>query len=506
MAELAIALSLATDLGTGQPLEHGLRTCLLSLSAGRSLGLGGAELSSVFHVALLRFAGCTSDASEMAVVAGGDDVLLNATFAPMLLASPGQGVRFVMRHLGEGLPWPTRAGLVARALADPGLDRRSLSGHCEVAARLAERLGAAESIGRALAHAYERWDGGGYPDGLAGEDVPIEIRVVTVARDVELWARHGWAAAAEVLVQRRDQGYDPRVVEVFLDQGPRWLAALSDDLCSQVLDAEPLPVATLDAVGLDAALGAIGDFADMKSPCFRGRSAGVAALVAGAADVMGLARENAVAVARAALVADVGRVGVAAGIWDRQGPLTTEQWERVRLHPYLSERVLGRCSALAPFAPLAARHHERADGSGYHRGLTASHLAVGDQILAAADRYHAMTEPRPHRPALDPGAAAMALRDEVEAGRLTAGSVNAVLAVAGQAPRPVSVARPANLTEREVDVLRLLARGHSNRAIANQLAISPKTVGRHVENIYTKAGLRTRAGAALFAAEAGLLS
>lgn len=505
LAELSIALSLASDLGTGQPLEHGLRTCLLSLSAGRALGLDGPELSSLFHVALLRFAGCTSDASEMAVVAGGDDVALNAAMAPMLMASPGEGLRFVVRHLGEGLPWPTRAGLVARALADPGLDRRSLSGHCEVGARLAARLGAAPSIGRALAHAYERWDGRGYPDGLAGEEVPVEIRVVTVARDAEMWARHGWATATEVLAQRRGRGYDPEVVDVFLKDGQHWLAEAGDDLCSQVLDAEPLPISTLGAVGMDAALAAVGDFADMKSPWFRGRSAGVSALAAGAAEVIGLSAAEASAAARAGLVLDVGRVGIAAAIWDRPGPLTAEQWERVRLHPYLTERVLGRCSLLAPLAPTAGRHHERADGSGYHRGLTVPLLSTADQILAAADCYHAMIEARPHRAALRPEAAAEVLRDEARAGRLNARVVDGVLVAAGQTRRPITVARPAHLTEREVDVLRLLARGQSNRAIASQLAISPKTVGRHVEHIYDKAGVRTRAGATLFAVEAGLL-
>lgn len=505
LAELAIALSLASDLGTGQPLEHGLRTCLLSLSAGRALGLDGPQLSSVFHVALLRFIGCTSDASEIAVAAGGDDVALNATMAPMLTASPADGLRFVVRHLGEGLPWLTRAGLVGRALADPGFDRRSLSGHCEVGARLVARLGAAPSIGRALAHAYERWDGRGYPNGLAGEDVPVEIRVVTVARDVEMWARHGWATAAGVLAQRRGRGYDPQVVDVFLSDGRHWLAEAGDDLCAQVLDAEPLPISTLDAVGLDAALAAVGDFADMKSPWFRGRSASVSALAAGAADVLGLAAGEARLVARAGLVLDVGRVGIAAAIWDRPGPLTAEQWERVRLHPYLTERVLGRCSLLAPLAPVAGRHHERADGSGYHRGLTAPPLGVADQILAAADCYQAMIEARPHRAPLAPESAAATLRDEARAGRLNARVVDGLLLAAGQTRHPITVARPANLTEREVDVLRLLARGHSNRAIASQLAISPKTVGRHVEHIYGKAGVRTRAGATLFAVEAGLL-
>jgi HD-GYP domain-containing protein (c-di-GMP phosphodiesterase class II) len=296
------------------------------------------------------------------------------------------------------------------------------------------------------------------------------------------------------------------VVEVFLDDGRGWLDDVSDDPCAQVLEAEPAPVVTLEAVSLDDALGAVGDFADLKSPWFRGRSAGVAALAAAAAELSGLAGEQVDGVRRAAMVHDVGRVGIASGIWDHRGPLTAEHWERIRLHPYLSERVLQRCTLLAPYAATAGRHHERADASGYHRGLSGDQLTTGEQVLAVADSFHAMTEARPHRPALPPNGAAAALRDEVSAGRFAPGPVEAVLAAAGEATTPFRVARPANLTEREVDVLRLLARGRSNRAIGAELRISPKTVGHHVQHIYAKAGVNTRAGAALFAMESGLLA
>ena len=168
LAELTIALSLATDLGTGQPMEHGLRTCSLSLAVSEALGLDAPTRSCVYYVALLRFVGCTSDASETAVLAGGDDVAFNSTMAPMLNAQPGESMRYFMHHLAEELPVHRRAALVARAMADPGMARRSLSAHCEVGARLAARVGMVESVGVALAHAYERWDGKGFPAGLGG--------------------------------------------------------------------------------------------------------------------------------------------------------------------------------------------------------------------------------------------------------------------------------------------------------------------------------------------------
>jgi HD-GYP domain-containing protein (c-di-GMP phosphodiesterase class II) len=506
-AELTIALSLATDLGTGQPMEHGLRTCWLSLAAAEAMGLDAPTRSCVYYVALLRFVGCTSDAAETSTLAGGDDIEFNAVMAPMLLAERGEGMRFFVRRLAEDLPMHRRLGRVVRAITDPGMEQRSLSGHCEVASRLASRLGMSESVCHSLAHAYERWDGKGYPDGLAGEEVPVAVRVVAAARDAEMWQRqHGWLAAAEVLARRRGRGCDPTVVDVLLADGERWVAELGDDPCAAVLDAEPAPVLMFAIDDLDSALAAVADFVDLKSPFLRGHSGGVAALAVGAAQAAGLSDSDASSLGRAALVHDVGRVGIANGIWDRPGPLSADQWERVRLHAYLTERVLHRCTALAPFAELAARHHERADGSGYHRGATADQLDLSARLLAAADAFHAMGEPRPHRPALDPATAMAQLLDAADAGRFTRVEVDAVLAAAGQVGRPANVARPAGLTEREVDVLRLIARGHSNKAVATALGISPKTVGHHVEHIYAKAAVATRAGATLFAMEHGLLS
>ena len=244
LAELTVALSLATDLGTGQPMEHGLRTCWLSLRTAEALGLDAAARSCVYYVALLRFLGCTSDAADTAVLAGGDDVAFNAAMAPMLMAQPGEAMRYFVRHLAEDLPAHRRAGRVVRALTDPGMTGRSLSQHCEVGSRLAARVGLGESVCQALAHAYERWDGKGYPDGLAGDEVPMAVRVVSVARDAELWERRaGWPATVEVLAHRRGHGYDPAVVDVVVEAGREWLGDVADDPCAAVLDAEPAPVA-----------------------------------------------------------------------------------------------------------------------------------------------------------------------------------------------------------------------------------------------------------------------
>lgn len=507
LAELTVALSLATDLGTGQPLEHGLRTCWLSLRTAEEMGLDAPTRSCVYYTALLRFVGCTSDATDTAELAGGDDLAFNAAMAPMLMARPGESMRYFVRHLAAELPMHRRLGRVVQALADPAGSSRSLAQHCEVAARLAARLGLGDSVTWSLAHAYERWDGKGDPAGLAGEEVPVAVRIVTVARDAVLWARlAGWECAADVLARRRGHGYDPAVVDAVRAGAQRWLTEMTDDGCAAVLAAEPEPVATIGIDGLGRVLAAVADFTDLKSPWLRAHSTGVADLVSAAAQLAGLPEPDRSALRAAALVHDVGRVGVPNGIWDHPGSLTTQQWERVRLHPYLTERILRRCTLLADVADLASRHHERIDGSGYHRRATARELDLNARLLAAADAYHAMTEDRPHRLALSAPAAASQLTDGLRAGGFGRTEVDAVLAAAGQDGRRVRAAHPAGLTDREVDVLRLIARGRANKQVAAALGISPKTVGRHVEHVYAKTGVTTRAGATLFAMEHGLLA
>jgi HD-GYP domain-containing protein (c-di-GMP phosphodiesterase class II) len=501
LAELVAAISLATDLGTGQPMEHALRTCQLSMRVAGELGLPAAVRSEVFHVALLRFLGCTADAPELAHYAGGDNVAFVAAMAPVYLGSAGERLRALARGVGRGRPAPRRVRLLARALRDG----RSVVAHCEVGARLATRLGLDPGVVHALAHAYERWDGGGQPDGLAGDAIPVAVRVVVVARDAVLWHRlAGPDEALRVLAARRGHAYDPAVVDAVRrvgvgadDGGPVW---------DEVLAEEPAPARRIGGADLDRALAAVGDFADLRSHWTRGRSARVAGIAADAGRAFRLPEADVVRLRRAALVADVGAVGVPAGIWDRTAPLGVPDLERIRLHAYLSERVLDRCVGLRPLAALAGAHHERLDGSGYHRGTAAAHLPAAARVLAAADVWTALREDRAHRPALPPARAVDALRAEAAAGRLDHDAVRAVLAAAGERPvRRTLGTRPAGLTEREIEVLRLIARGHSNREVAARLAISPKTAGHHVGHIYTKIGVTTRPAAALFAMEHGLL-
>lgn len=507
LAELVAALSLATDLGAGQPLEHALRTNLLSLELARRSGVAAGRLADAYYLALLRFVGCTADAAETAAASGGDDISFLGAMSPAWMGSTSEQARAMAGATAPGAPLSRRIRLVLAAFADAQGAVRSISAHCEAAQMLSARLGVSAGVTESLGLAFERWDGKGVPGRCSGEDVPEPVRVVVVARDIELWTRLAdLDTAVEVVRDRAGHAYDPDVAAAFVDDPHGVLEVVrTGDAWQATLDAEPTPWIRVHDDRLDAALGAFGDFADLKSPWTRGHSPGVAALAASAAAMAGLDPTNCAVVRRSGLVHDLGRVGVANGVWDHPGPLTVDSWERVRLHSYLTERILSRSRRLAPLARLSACHHERADGSGYHRGAKITELSVAERILAAADAYYAMTEARPHRPAMAPDDAAAELRREGRAGRFGSDDVECVLEAAGYDAAVRVSTTPTDLTKREVQVLRLIARGLSNRQVAAALSIAPKTVGSHVEHIYAKAGVSTRAGATLFAMEQGLV-
>jgi HD-GYP domain-containing protein (c-di-GMP phosphodiesterase class II) len=206
---------------------------------------------------------------------------------------------------------------------------------------------------------------------------------------------------------------------------------------------------------------------------------------------------------RAAFIHDIGRVAVPARVWGQPGPLTPDDWEKVRLHPYQTERILHRSPFLAVLAEIAGAHHERCDGSGYHRGIAAPGLPAPARFLAAADAYQTKIEPRPHREPLSPEQAAEMLASLVHVGRLDVVAVRAVVEAGGQ-PTP-QMEGPSGLTAREIDVIRLLARGLQTKQMARELGISIKTADNHIQNVYSKIGVSTRAAAAVFAMQHGLV-
>ncbi|HEY6684406.1 MAG TPA: HD domain-containing phosphohydrolase, partial [Propionibacteriaceae bacterium] len=294
------------------------------------------------------------------------------------------------------------------------------------------------------------------------------------------------------------------LADVLVERADELLGDLDEiDAYQAVLDAEPEPARRVEKSELADVARTFGNLVDLKSPWLQGHSAGVGDLAAGAAGMLGL-REDVHAVRVAGYLHDLGRIGVSSAIWDKAGPLSGIERDQARLHAYHSERILARIPPLTSLAKLAGEHHERCDGSGYHRGSTAAQLSMASRLLACADAYRRWIEDRPYRRALAPARAADRLEAEARAGRLDADAAAAVIEAAGL-PRGVRRVRPAELTERQVEVLRLVSRGLSNSEIAERLVLSRRTVEHHVQDIYVKIGASTRAGAAMFAMQHGLL-
>jgi HD-GYP domain-containing protein (c-di-GMP phosphodiesterase class II) len=470
LAELLAALSLVTDLARGRPPEEAMRACLLATRLARVEGLREPEAAAVYTTTLLRFVGCTATSLEYAEAFGGDDVTVRGRGDRVDPTVPAEALGLLW-GLSHGAPALARVRLFAGAL--PRAKRvtgQGMRADCEVAATMARRFGLDEAVETALWSMFERWDGRGGPRGLRGEAIPPAARFAAVA-----FARHGAALLGEL----------ERV----------------DDRHLAVVAAEPGLKRTVSERQLDEVARGFADLVDLKSPYLHGHSSGVAALAGTAAGLMGMAERETTALRRAGLFHDLGRAGVPTGLWDKPGPLSRSDWEQVRLHPYHTERILCRSPLLAAIGRLAGSHHERLDGSGYYRGAPAQLLGMDARILAAADVYQALVSERPHRPAHTPASAAGTLR---AAPGLDGQAVAAVLEAAGhRAARRASF--PAGLTAREVEVLRLLVRGRSERQIAEELVIAASTVHTHVVHIYDKTGVSTRAGAAVFAMEHGLI-
>ncbi len=505
LADLVAAFSLATDLGLGQPMEHVLRSWVIAGRLGDQLGVQPDDRAALYYTVTLAWVGCVADTPEVATWFG-DDIAFRADYYHVdLTGLPMLG--FMLRHVGAGSP-PLHRVRVAARFAGTGRKavERGLLSHCLTTARMAERLGLGAEVCDPLQQVFTRWDGKGVPGGVGGEAIAFPMRLFHLADVVEVYHHaDGTESAVEVAQARRGKQFDPAVVDAFCDIAPDVLGDPSTDAdWDALIDEEPALQRRVTEHELDAALEAVADFTDLRSPSRSGHSRGVADLAARAAADAGLSAPDVAAVRRAGLLHDVGLHGVPATILDKTGPLSVSEWERMRMTPYYTERMLARPEVLARLGAIASMTHERCDGSGYHRGLTGPAIPATARLLAAACAYRAMTEPRPYRPAMTAKQATAELRTDVRAGRLDTGAVEAVLAAAGHSPGKRRTG-PAGLTPREIEVLALIARGASTRQVAQRLAITPKTAETHIERIYTKTGASTRSTATLFAMQHGLL-
>jgi HD-GYP domain-containing protein (c-di-GMP phosphodiesterase class II) len=487
----------------GFPFEHGLQTTLVAMRLGEVLGVDRSTAIEVYYASLLAHAGCTTEVHVAAEVFGGS---MTQHLHPVKYGTPHESFFGLVRSLPEPDAGPLkRTTQTARRLPRMVREARgAISANCEVAGMLAAQTGAPPAVPDLLAFLTERWDGKGPLRRARGEHIPLVMRIVHVAVDAAFQRLiSGSGHARDRIAERAGHAFDPEIASCLVHHSADILAPVTE-AWDTLLEAEPGPHRWLRDAALDRGLAAMGRFADLVSPDLAGHSAAVAVLAERAAEQIGLPRPEVTALRRAGWLHDIGRVAVHPRVWNKAGPLDADEVEQVRLHPYHTERVLSRSGLLAALAPVAGAHHERLDGSGYHRGTSAAQLPRASRLLAAVVAYQSKREPRRYRPALTPTGATAHVSREANAGCLDPDAVAAVVAAAGQPPP--DLARVAGLTEREAQVMVLLARGHLTRQIARTLHISAKTADRHIQNAYRKVGVSSRAAATLFAAEHGLLA
>jgi HD-GYP domain-containing protein (c-di-GMP phosphodiesterase class II) len=498
-------LALAQDNAFGQPLESQLRSCLFATWRCEAAGYDRAVRDTAYWVALLRYVGCTGHAHEVATLFG-DEIAIRGQTLVHDAANPPEVIRDVIAFATAGRSDEQRDEIIRliQTSAQQWAVHNFKSG-CEVADMLLLRLDFGAAVREAVGFTFERWNGNGYPMHAKGEAIPLPMRIVHLTHDMEAIGRlfsddQALAAARD----RRDRTYDPTLVDVFIAHGRDWLERLRViEPWDAVMSLEPTPHRILDGEALDAALLVAADFIDMKSPYMNGHSRRCATLAADAARVLGLSEDDITTLRRAALVHDFGTTAVPNSIWDKPAALTRAEFDRVELHPMLAEQMLRRSPALAALNPVAATHHEKCDGSGYHKRVRTNAADRGAGVLAATEVYVGLTTERADRAAHTPMDAAAELRRLESQGVLESNASRAVLVAAGHGePEATVVARsqnPGGLSVREVDVLRLAARGLKTQEIADRLFISPKTADHHIQHIYDKIGVSTRAAAALWA-------
>jgi HD-GYP domain-containing protein (c-di-GMP phosphodiesterase class II) len=506
VAELISSLSLALDIGLGLPVETLLRGALVSSRLAQAAGFSAEDCRAAYYLPLVSMVGCTTTSTS------DGEMLGDELGASELMWADKDDMQAMMqalqRSIGRDRTDAERAAMIDKmfAFGAGGGWAAQHAMHCEAARILSERLGLDGETSKGVMHNNERWDGRGTPNGIAGEAITRPARAMHIGKlAAHCYVEGGIDHALSVIGKRAGKEFDPVLVKVIRSEAQSIFANLSSgSIRDMVLAEEPISPLTIGEASIDRAFAAIADFADFKTPHMLGHSRRVANVAELAGKACGLPAADVALLRHAGHVHDLGRVGVQAAIWTKRGALSEGDRERVRLHTYLTERVFADSPLLKQVGALGALHHERLDGSGYHRGLAGAALSAPARILAVANAWCALTEARPHRPTYTEAEAAKILHGEAKAGKLDGRAVDAVLSGQGQKPHGRRTAA-ISLSDREMEVLRLVARQQSNKDIARVLGISPKTVERHITHVYDKLGVVSRAGATLHAAENGWL-
>jgi HD-GYP domain-containing protein (c-di-GMP phosphodiesterase class II) len=511
LSDFMMTLAYASDLATGHSRDFALKSCVMAMRIAKLAGLDPKVSRDAYHLALLRYVGCNADTHVLSGLFG-DEIALRRDLVGLDMgnrAELGKVFTRAFQRLYFDLDPAAQEKAVAEGLGQAlAVARPVLTAHCEVARRIGERLGLSEEISRNLAQIYERWDGKGLPNGLSGEQVLPAVRVVTLAQDaIALSDELGPAEMARIVASRGDGPYEAALAGLVAAHAAALVEGIGATVeREEILGLEPQPHVVMDEAAAEEAFLAIADMIDMRMPFTLGHSRAVSELAAAAGREAGLPEADVRALRWAGLVHDIGELIVPVSTWMRVGPLSARERDAAHLHPYYGERAL---AAFGPggnaMAALVLRHHERLDGSGYHRKVTGADLSPAARILAAAEAFQSAREERPHRHAATPEAAAARLRAAVRDGQQCAEASEAVLKAAGQPSRRAAPRVLAGMTPREIEVLRLVAAGLTAKEVGRRLDLSPKTVDHHIQSIYGKIGVATRAAAALYAVEHGLL-
>ncbi len=495
--EMIAALSIAEDLANGNEPETALRAGLASAAVARAFGLSREHQDAALLTSLFRFLGCTAYAPEEAQAFGGDDVAFRRLFAGVDSQDRAESLKRTLSLPGTAA---RKTAAVIRAVTRGGAYFHEIAGaQCETAAYLASRLGASADTLVSLGQFFERFDGSGEPSQLKGVEIHPAARCAAAGYLIAI-LRKSPDLPGEL--KRRSGGQlDPDVAAASLSILPDLLQVLSR---TSVWDETLSLLPVLVPGGLKSFAETLGDFSDMKSRYTSGHSRSAARLCRSALGIASLGPGERDVAEAAALCMNIGMVSVPAGILDKRSTLSRAERERIELHTIHTERVLSSAPTLSAVAALASRHHERSDGSGYHRGTR--ELSFTASVIAVSDIATALLSNRAFRPALSLEECAAWMREETARGRLESRAVAVVLEALGARPRRDRPSRDLfGLTEREVEVLTLAASGSSNKEIAARLGISARTVQHHTIHIYEKLGVKSRAAAAMRAVEAGIL-
>jgi HD-GYP domain-containing protein (c-di-GMP phosphodiesterase class II) len=481
--QLLGALAFAGDMTMGQPVDHSPRTAWLAYRLGLDAGWSADVAQAALTVALLRWAGCTSNAQEFSHLFG-DDIEGRANLV--------QGQSPFVRGAVEQADMHLAIEPLARA-------------HCEVAVQIALRLGVPVPTAEALADVLERWDGSGYPSGKHKEEIHPAAQLVALAGAVEIDVRlHGAHEGLTRVRRQAAQLFDPSLLHLLnarmsqllmsLDALDPWQACV-DALQPQAFAAAAMPLDDMTAV--------LSDYAELKVPRCVGALALAAQTLSAAATALGL--KDQAALVRAARLHGLGRVSVANAALDRNGTASLADAESIRLSPYWAARILSRCPLLAREAQWVMRANERCDGSGFPLALTTPPQQFDLRLLQAVVAYVERIKPWRRTEPMSRADALRELDALAEQGALDPRCVAALRGDNHHVQQEPHAVHAFELTAREREVLQQLCLGLSNKQIAKALDISPKTVGTHVERIYTKMVVTTRAAATMKALQCGLV-